>query len=163
MGNQDNQLALFLAPGMPGEVPLFGEAYMAVPDEAYDRRAAFDPPRCQVCHRLNHHPGDANAGHCYKAPQRCGACYRREGECQPGHEFRATGTERPRGETRFPVGALVQLTGGPRAYVGSLGVVIAVESPTMRHISLGREGAPTYDTRVGVRGLRLYVGKNPVL
>jgi hypothetical protein len=94
---------------------------------------------------------------------RCEVCYRRRGKCLPGHTYRAPGTPRPRGEIRLPAGALVQIMGGPdRQAIGALGIVTEVESPTMRHVSLGRFGAPSFDLRIGLRGLRLHVGKDSV-
>jgi hypothetical protein len=58
------------------------------------------------------------------------------------------------------VGALVQLTGGPRATLARLGEVAEAESPTMRLVRVGRDGAGADYVRVGVRGLRLYAGKD---
>jgi len=91
-----------------------------------------------------------------EAAERCEVCFRRV--CEPGHVRRLAGTPRPRGEVRFPVGSLVRVTGGPKQFVGCLAIVVLVESTTMRHLSLGRYGAPGFDTRVGIKGLRLEVG-----
>lgn len=44
MGTPDIQQPLFLAPSIPGEVPLFGPAYLPVPDAAYDGAELVEAP-----------------------------------------------------------------------------------------------------------------------
>lgn len=117
-----------------------GRTFLRHEDEVSHGPAAVDPPRCAVCARRDHKPG-TDAGHPYRDPA----------------------DRQRRGEQRFPAGSLVQVMGGPREFIGALGIVESVESPTMRVVQFGRDRQHTGSARIGIRGLRLHAGKGSAL